>query len=142
MKISARNQFQGKVSAIVPGAVNTEVELTLSGGRQIVSVVTNQSAKALKLKVGNDVVALIKASSVLVMTEAAGLTLSARNCLTGKVKSLHIGPVHAEVAIALDGGAEVHASITHQAATELGLKEGAPATAVFKASSVILGIRS
>jgi molybdopterin-binding protein len=78
-----------------------------------------------RLKVGKDVVALIKASSVLVMTEDAGLTLSARNCLTGKVKSLNIGPVHAEVTIAMDGGAEVHASITHQAATELGLKEGA-----------------
>jgi len=40
----------------------------------------------------------------------------------------------------MSDGAEVHASITHQGAMALGLKEGATASAVFKASAVILGI--
>lgn len=140
MKISARNQFAGKVAAVKTGAVNSEVDLALPGGQTVVAMVTNESANALNLKAGVDAVALVKASSVLVMTEASGLRLSARNCLAGTVKALNLGPVNAEVTIALPGGTEVHATITHGALAELGLKEGGAATAVFKAPSVILGV--
>lgn len=140
MKISARNQLQGKIETVKTGAVNSEVDLTLPGGQKIVAIVTNESAKSLNLWAGKDAVVLVKASSVLVMTDASGLRISARNCLAGKVKSLTLGPVNAEVAIALPGGTEVHATITHGAVDELGLKEGAAATAVFKASAVILGV--
>jgi molybdate transport system regulatory protein len=142
MKISARNQFSGTITAVKAGAVNSEVDLALPGGQKIVAIVTNDSANALNLKVGGDVVALVKASSVLVMTDASGLRLSARNCLAGTVKSLNVGPVNAEVTIALAGGTEVHATITHAAVTDLGLKEGGAATAVFKAPSVILGVHA
>lgn len=140
MKISARNQFHGTLDGVEEGAVNSEVDLSLPGGQKIVAIITNDSAKSLNLKAGKEVVALVKASSVLVMTDASGLRISARNCLAGKVKTLTLGPVNAEVAIALPGGAEVHATITHGAVAELGLKEGSDATAVFKASSVILGV--
>lgn len=140
MKISARNQFRGKIASVTPGAVNTEVALGLPGGEQIVAHVSNESAKTLNLKVGDEALALVKASLVLVMTDASGFRLSARNCLGGTVKSLNKGPVHAEVAIALSDGTEVHATITHGACDELGLQEGLPATAVFKAPSVILAV--
>ncbi len=73
------------------------------------------------------------------MTDDSGMRLSARNCLAGTVKAVTAGPVSAEITLALAGGAEVHATITHNAETELGLKEGSAATAVFKASAVILG---
>ena len=140
MKISARNIFRGTVDAVRAGAVNSEVDLTLSGGEKLVAMITNESAQALGLAAGKEAVALVKASSVLVMTDEAGIRLSARNCLAGTVKAVTSGPVSAEVTIALTGGTEVHATITHNAADELGLEPGSPATAVFKASSVILGV--
>jgi molybdate transport system regulatory protein len=140
MKISARNLFRGTIESVKTGAVNSEVDLALPGGYKIVAMVTNDSANTLNLEVGKAAVGLVKASSVLVMTDDSGLRLSARNCLAGVVKSLNLGPVNAEAVIALPGGTEVHATITQGAADELGLKEGAAATAVFKASSVILGV--
>lgn len=140
MKISARNQFKGKIEAVKAGAVNSEVDLALPGGQKIVAIVTNDSAKSLGLAVGQEAVALVKASSVLVMTDASGMRISARNCLSGKVKALSMGPVNAEVGIEVAGGTVVHATITHAAVDELGLKEGSAATAVFKAPSVILGV--
>ncbi len=140
MKISARNQFQGQVTSVLPGAVNSTVELVLPGGQKLVATVTNESVKSLELKTGRDVVALIKASSILVMTDAAGLRLSARNCLAGTVTGVTAGPVNAEVTIALSGGTEVHATITQGAVTDLGLTVGSAATAVFKASAIILGV--
>jgi molybdate transport system regulatory protein len=52
MKISARNVFEGQITAVVPGPVNTEVALILAGGDQLVAVVTQASARNLGLTVG------------------------------------------------------------------------------------------
>jgi len=68
MKISARNQLPGTVKKITLGAVNAEVVVVLAGGPEIVSVITIQSAKALKLKKGAIVQAIIKSSDVLIGT--------------------------------------------------------------------------
>lgn len=140
MKISARNSFKGTVIAVTPGAVNSEVDVEIGGGDTVVSIVTNSSAKSLDLAVGKKVTALVKASSVLLMTDSSGLKLSARNCLTGKVKSVTPGAVNAEVVLILKGGAEVHSIVTNDAIRDLGLVAGGSATAVIKASSVILGV--
>jgi molybdate transport system regulatory protein len=140
MKISARNQFRGTVVSVTEGAVNAEVTVALPGGQEIVAVVTKESVKSLNLRPGAEAVALFKASSVLVMTEDAGVRLSARNSLAGKVTTLDKGPIHAEVTIALPAGEEVHATITHKACDALGLAEGVAATAVIKAPLVILGV--
>ncbi|MEQ1600704.1 MAG: TOBE domain-containing protein [Methylophilaceae bacterium] len=142
MKISARNKFQGTISAIKPGSVNTEVEITLGGNDKIIAIVTNASAQNLGLTSGKTVTALVKASSVLVLTDAEGIALSARNVLTGKVSKLSNGQINSELAITLPSGSVVYATITHDAVNELGIKEGANASAVFKASSVILGVES
>ena len=50
MKISARNILAGKIDQVTPGAVNTEVNLTLQGGEKIASIITGVSAEALGLK--------------------------------------------------------------------------------------------
>lgn len=140
MKISARNVFQGTISAIKLGSVNTEVDITLGGNDKIVAIVTNGSVESLRLTAGKAVTALIKASSILVMTDSSGIALSARNVLAGKVSKLSNGQVNSEVGITLPSGATVFATITHDAVDELGIKEGVSASAVFKASSVILGV--
>lgn len=140
MKISARNILRGQVETLKAGAVNSEVDIVLPGGEKLVAMITNDSAQSLGLEAGKEVIALVKASSVMVMTDTSGIRLSARNCLSGTVKKVTSGPVNAEVTIALDGGAEVHATVTHAAETELGITEGIAATAVFKASAVILGV--
>src|SRR3546814_12638875 len=64
LKLSARNQLHGTVSALRPGAVNREVALALSGGNVVTAINTNACAEALELREGNDAIALFKASSV------------------------------------------------------------------------------
>jgi molybdopterin-binding protein len=66
MKLSARNVLKGRVAAITPGAVNSEVVIRLPGGQELVSVITKKSVEALKLEVGATAYAVIKASDVLV----------------------------------------------------------------------------
>lgn len=116
------------------------MEVALGGNDKITAIVTNGSVHALGLTVGKAVTALIKALSVLVMTDSTGIVLSARNVLAGKVSKVSNGQVSSEIAIALPSGATVHATITHDAVNELGIKEGVTASAVFKASAVILGV--
>ncbi|MCP1648188.1 TOBE domain-containing protein [Pseudomonas sp. GD04087] len=140
MKVSARNVFQGKVREVRAGAVNSEVVLELAGGETLVAVVTVESVNSLKLAAGAAAVALVKAPWVVLMTEASDIRLSARNCLPGKVVSVTDGAVNAEVVIELAGGTQVYSIVTRDAVEELGLVPGAAATAVIKASHVILGV--
>jgi molybdate transport system regulatory protein len=140
MKVSARNVFKGKITALVDGAVNAEVELTTAGGDRIVAIVTEGSVKSLGLAVGKEAIAYVKAPWVMVLTGDANVRFSARNQLAGKVTSVSKGAVNTEVAIELSGGTVVYAVITNEAALELGLKQGVAATALIKASHVVLGV--
>ena len=110
----------------------------------IVAVVTHESTETLGLAVGAAAFALIKASWVVLLVEdetGAPLKLSARNQLRGTVQSVKRGAVNAEVSLLLDGGAVITAVVTNQSVDTLGLVEGGTAVAVFKASSVILGVK-
>jgi len=140
MKTSARNQFVGTVTALRAGAVNDEVELTLPGGQRIVAVVTQQSVQSLGLRTKTTVIALVKSSSIVVATDLGGAKVSARNQLAGTVGAVVPGAVNAEVVIDLDGGGSIAAIVTEGSARSLGLKPGVRATALFKATSVILAV--
>lgn len=139
---SARNHFVGKVSRVVAGAVHDEIELTLPGGDRIVAVITRDSSRTLGLKRGVEAVALVKSSWILLGLDdaVAPLKLSARNCLRGIVRRVVRGAVNSEVELELAGGASLVAVVTRTSIKALGLAPGKPACAIFKASSVILGV--
>ena len=140
MKTSARNQFAGTVHAVRPGAINDEIDLAVGGGLHIVATVTRESRDDLGLVPGAKAFALVKASSVILMTDMSDVRLSARNQLAGKVSRVVPGAVNTEVVIDLPGGGSVAAIITNDSATALAIAPGGAATAVFKASSVIVGV--
>lgn len=140
MKTSARNQFFGKVTQVKPGAVNDEIELELPGGQQIVAIITHESTADLDLRVGAEAFALIKASWIIIVTADEGARFSARNRLTGMISRVQPGAVNTEVVIDLPGGGSVAAIITNESRDALGLAIGQTAAAIFKASSVILGV--
>jgi molybdate transport system regulatory protein len=140
MKTSARNQFFGTVSRVKAGAVNDEIELDIAGGQRLVAIVTCESTESLGLKPGRQAFALIKSSSVILVTEDEGARFSARNRLQGTISRLTPGAVNTEVVLDLPGGGTVAAIITNDSARTLELAEGLAATAMFKASSVIVGV--
>lgn len=143
VRSSARNQFVGTVSGLRDGAVDCEVHVRLDDaadeGLEIVGVVTRDSVESLGLSIGCEVIALIKASSLIVYTDDA-MRLSARNRLWGTVSRVTDGPVNAEVTIDLGQGRSATAVITHDSVASLGLAVGVRACAAFKVSSVILAV--
>ena len=138
MKTSARNQFAGPVVAIKEGVVDTEVTVQLGAALALTAIVTRESAENMNLVVGADVMAFVKASSILLLVGDED-RVSARNRFVGTVTRIQQGPVNAEVTLTMPGGRHVvTAVITDDSVKRLGLVEGACATAVFKASSVFL----
>jgi molybdate transport system regulatory protein len=137
LKTSARNQYRGTVKTVTPGSVNTEVEIVLGGDLSLIAIVTNDSQERLELKPGSAVIALVKASWIILTREGSILT-SARNHLRGKISQIRQGEVDAEVCLDLGAGKTLSAIITRTSLDEMGLTEGDEASALFKASSVIL----
>ncbi|HEX5394574.1 MAG TPA: TOBE domain-containing protein [Rhodocyclaceae bacterium] len=143
MKISARNQFAGKVVSVKPGMVDCEVVLRLEDGLDLAAVITKESVENLGLKVGSDALAYVKSSSILLAVEEGDEgepQVSARNRFKGTVSRINEGPVNVEVTLSLGQGKHVlTAVITHDSKERLGLKVGSSAWALFKAPSVFLG---
>jgi molybdate transport system regulatory protein len=65
VEISARNQLKGQVVRVKSGAVMAEVEVRIKPGK-VVAAITDGSLKRLKLKVGDKVTVIIKATEVLI----------------------------------------------------------------------------
>jgi molybdopterin-binding protein len=68
------------------------------------------------------------------------MRVSARNVLRGKIVKIVAGAVNAEVVVALPGGQEIVAIVTMSSVKSLGLREGMEASAIIKASNVMLGV--
>jgi molybdate transport system regulatory protein len=140
MKTSARNALRGVVDRVIDGAVNAEVVLKIGQGAEIVAVITRQSVEALGLAPGRSAIALIKSSFVILAKGGETLRTSARNSLAGTVVRLERGAVNDEVTLDIGGGKTITATITHASAEALELAVGEPATALIKASHVILAV--
>jgi molybdopterin-binding protein len=66
MKLSARNQIKGKVVEVRKGATTAHVRIDIGNGVVITSSITNEAVDDLGVRVGDDAIAVIKASDVMV----------------------------------------------------------------------------
>jgi molybdate transport system regulatory protein len=66
--------------------------------------------------------------------------LSTRNQLPGTVEAVQLGEAMAVVKVSLAGGQRVTASITREAADDLGLAPGVPVTVLVKSTEVMLAV--
>lgn len=66
MKLSARNQIKGKVLEVMKGQTTAHVRVDIGNGVIVTSSITNEAVDDLGLKAGDEVVAIIKASDVMV----------------------------------------------------------------------------
>jgi molybdate transport system regulatory protein len=140
MKTSARNQFAGTITHVHTGTASAEVTLVTSAGQHITAAMTAATAQRLQLKPGQEAIALIKASEVVLVTDFGGYTLADNNQLHGTIARVQKGAVSSLVGITLQGGATVTASVTNDAVEALDLTVGQRATATFKAYAVMLAV--
>jgi molybdate transport system regulatory protein len=139
MKTSARNALRGVISDITPGAVSSEVTLTLADGVAITAILTRRSIEDLGLEIGKPAIALIKASFVI-LARGLGLRTSARNQIPGIILHREDGAVNSEIGLDIGGGKTLVATITLESANALELAVGDGVTALVKAPHVILAV--
>jgi molybdate transport system regulatory protein len=140
MKTSARNALHGVVEQVTDGAVNAEVVLRIGEDQTLVAIVTRGSVRDLGLEPGRAAIALVKSSLVILAAGAEPPRTSARNALSGKVVRREDGAVNSEITLELAAGKTLTATITRESAETLALEAGSPATALIKASHVILAV--
>ena len=88
MKTSSRNAYPGKITAIIPGNLSDEVEISLESGEKIYSQVSHACTESLSLTEGKEAVALIKATEIMLVADDSDYAFSCRNQFTGKVVKL------------------------------------------------------
>jgi len=66
MKLSARNQLKGTVVAVTKGQTTAHVRIDIGGGVIVTSSITNEAVDDLAMQVGDEAVAVIKASDVMI----------------------------------------------------------------------------
>jgi molybdopterin-binding protein len=66
MRVSARNQINGRVLEVKKGATTAHVRLEIAPGQVIMASITNEAVDDLGLKVGSEAIAVIKASDVMI----------------------------------------------------------------------------
>lgn len=140
MRTSARNQLAGVITSIRDGSVNDEIELQTASGLRVVTTVTRASRESMGLNVGTAATALIKASAVMLVTDAEGMRFSARNQFAGDVTCVRKGAVNSEILLTLPGGEQLVAIVTNDSAEGLELAMGKRALAMFKAGAAILAV--
>jgi molybdate transport system regulatory protein len=140
MRTSARNALRGTVSAVIDGAVNAEVHLSVAGETTIIAIITRDSLRDLGLFPGRPATALIKAPFVVLAPEGEALRTSMRNRIEGTIARIEPGAVNAEVTLDIGGDKSLTAIVTLRSVEDLGLKVGARACALIDASHVILAV--
>ena len=63
---SARNQLRAKIKSVKLGEVMAEIVMELADGQEIISAITRTSAESLNLNTGDEVLAVIKSTEVMV----------------------------------------------------------------------------
>jgi len=66
MKLSARNQLKGRIVELRRGATTAHVRIDIGNGVIVTSSITNEAVDDLGLSVGDDAIAVIKASDVMI----------------------------------------------------------------------------
>jgi molybdopterin-binding protein len=65
IELSARNQLRGRIVSLQVDGVMAEVRVAI-GGQELVSIITRSSVERLRLQVGDEVLAVIKSTEVMI----------------------------------------------------------------------------
>lgn len=69
MKLSARNVIKGKVVDVKEGMIMAKVRVDIGGGNVVTSLVSVEAVKELNVKPGEEIMVMIKATSVMLARE-------------------------------------------------------------------------
>jgi molybdate transport system regulatory protein len=140
VKTTAHNQLFGIITAIHKGAVNTEINVKLKGGEQIIVSIAQAQVEELALAIHSDALLLLNSIDITLVTEFNEYKLVGQNRLLGTVIRIQQDAVNAEVIMQLPGGETLAAILTQRSLENLAITTGKQICAVFSSHTPILGI--
>ncbi len=66
LKLSARNQFKGKVLAVEKGVITAKVKVEIKMPVTVTAVITKEAVDELDIKVGDEVTAIVKSTEIMI----------------------------------------------------------------------------
>jgi molybdate transport system regulatory protein len=66
LKISARNRFKGKVTAVEKDGITAKVKVEVTNPVMVTAIISKEAVEDLKIKVGDEVEAIVKATEVMI----------------------------------------------------------------------------
>ena len=139
-KTSARNTFFGKISTILEGDIQSQVELVTVGGDIVTTVITNNSLKRLGIKVGSLITAEVKAPWVILQKAKTKPLCTAENMFHGQVTQILRGKLTTEFTVRIQDGTDLCSLVTEESRRKLGIKEKDDVWVVFNSFAVILRV--
>ncbi len=139
-KTSARNTFFGKISTILEGDIQSQVELVTVGGDIVTTVITNNSLKRLGIKVGSLITAEVKAPWVILQKAKTKPLCTAENMFHGQVTQIVRGKLTTEFTVRIQDGTDLCSLVTEESRRKLGIKEKDDVWVVFNSFAVILRV--
>ena len=112
--------------------------MTTLGGLNITTVITNDSANRLGLKVGQLITAEVKAPWVILHRRIEAQECSADNMFSGTVERITEGRINTEYVVRISDGTQVCSMVTSESRRRLGLAVGDAAWVLFNGYSVVL----
>ncbi|HMN82052.1 MAG TPA: TOBE domain-containing protein [Burkholderiaceae bacterium] len=138
VRSSARNQLAGTVLSLRDGPVDVDVSVGIVPGLRIDARITHASVERLGLRVGSEVIAMIKASGLRLERAGTPSTAADVNRFRGELTQIVEGPESAEVTVTLGDGRCVTAVCAVSRLHELTVGIGDPVGVGFEPSAVIL----
>jgi molybdate transport system regulatory protein len=66
LKLSARNQFKGKVVAVEKGVITGKVKVEIKMPVTVTAVITKEAIEELDIKIGDEVTAIVKSTEIMI----------------------------------------------------------------------------
>ncbi|MCR4941745.1 MAG: TOBE domain-containing protein [Campylobacter sp.] len=137
LNLSARNQLNATITDIKSGAVNSQIIATLPNGEILSSNITLQSQNELELELGDEILLIFKAPSV--MLAKADEKLSVQNQINAEVLSVKIGAVNAQIVMKV-GEQNLSAIVTNESVKALDISVGDRLKAIINEKDIIIGV--
>ncbi len=136
---SVRNKLTGTVSGVVPAGSQIRVTVRIDDQTEITAQTTPDTARALGLGPGLEILLFIDASAIVIGLTDARQQLSARNQIQGRIRAILQDTHSVQIELQLPGGHCLVAALTPESVETLQLQPGKTVRAIFKASAVTLG---
>ena len=137
LKLSARNQLYGKIVEIKKDRVSSEVSFELKSGVVLKSIITLEAANELELDIGDEIVGIIKASSIIISNKKDFKKRA--NIFKGIVEEIERGNITSNIKLHIDNLDKFWITSKNSLLEELNIEVGKSSYIFIRPKDILIG---